>query len=151
MTIETSTITICTHCNATNRIDVDRARSKDPVCGKCREPLEFHSFISELGVEQLEKLIARAGDKMVGVDFWAPWCGPCMSFAPTFERVAARNAENMIFVKVDTEAHQVASEVFRIQSIPTFVIFKSGVERTRQSGALPESTFEDWLLNGARF
>jgi thioredoxin 2 len=148
---EAKSLTICNHCNATNRIDVDRARTKIPVCGKCGEKLSFHSFISDLGLEQLEKLISRADDKKIVVDFWAPWCSPCLSFAPTFERVAARNAEDVIFVKIDTEANPDASTAFRIQSIPTLLVFRGGAERARQSGAMQESAFEDWLVNSARF
>jgi thioredoxin 2 len=145
------TLTVCNECSATNRVDIDSARSMSPVCGKCKSPLSFSSFISELGLDQLLKIIRRAEEIPVIVDFWAPWCAPCHSFAPTFERVAARHAENFIFVKVDTEAHPAASEAFRIHSIPTLLIFKSGAERVRHAGALGEASFEDWMLNSVRF
>ncbi|HHD74418.1 MAG TPA: thioredoxin, partial [Nitratifractor sp.] len=70
------------------------------------------------------------------VDFWAPWCGPCRMMAPNFEQASRELSPKVQFVKVNTEENQQISAQFGIQSIPTMVIFKNGVEVHRVSGAL---------------
>ncbi len=149
--LDEKVLTICVECNATNRIKIEKARSLAPLCGKCGKTLSFHSFVSSLGEEQLTKLIDRTKDIPLVVDFWAPWCGPCLSFAPTFERLAARHAGSFNFAKIDTESNPSAGEIYRIQAVPTFILFKNGAERDRKSGAMPESVFENWLIEASRF
>ena len=79
------------------------------------------------------------------VDFWAPWCGPCRSFAPIFEDVAEERSGKMRFVKVNTEAEPELSARFRIRSIPTIMIFKNGEVIDMLNGAVPKAPFESWL------
>jgi thioredoxin 1 len=84
------------------------------------------------------------GDGIVLIDFWAAWCGPCLRFAPVYERVSAKH-EDIVFAKVDTEAeHQLAAE-FGITSIPTIMAIRDGVMVFRQSGALPEAALESLI------
>jgi len=74
------------------------------------------------------------------VDFWAPWCGPCRSFAPTYEKVST-TFPDIVFAKVNTEEEQEIAAHFRIRSIPTLMIFREKVIIFSQAGALPESAF----------
>ena len=80
----------------------------------------------------------------VVVDFWAPWCGPCRSFAPVFEKVSNDLAE-VVFAKVNTEDQQSIAGHFSIRSIPTLMIFRDQIIIFSQAGALPESQFRDLL------
>ena len=81
------------------------------------------------------------GSNMVIVDFWAPWCGPCRMFAPTFEAVAELYP-NVVFAKLNTEDQPELAASFNIRSIPTLMVFREKVIIFTQAGMLPKSQFE---------
>jgi thioredoxin 1 len=83
-------------------------------------------------------------DGIVLVDFWASWCGPCLRFAPTYERVSEKN-EDIVFGKVDTEAQVELAARYDIRSIPTLMALRDGVIVFAQPGALPESAVESLI------
>lgn len=93
----------------------------------------------DFDVPGFDQAIAKGGT--VFVDFWASWCGPCRAFAPIYDAVAGKHPE-VVFGKVDTEAHEAFSERFEIESIPTLMAFKEGALVYRQSGAMPAAAFE---------
>ena len=79
------------------------------------------------------------------IDFWAPWCGPCVNFAPVYESVAQERSGQIRFLKVNTEAEPEMSARFRIRSIPTIMVFKQGQMADMLNGAMPKAPFEEWL------
>ena len=86
--------------------------------------------------DTLEDTIAN--NDIVIIDFWAPWCGPCKSFAPTYESVSEKY-DDVVFAKVNTEDEQELAASFQIRSIPTLMIFREQIAIFSQAGMLPES------------
>jgi thioredoxin 1 len=98
--------------------------------------------VIELTKDNFESTIT--GNSFVIVDFWAPWCGPCRSFAPVFEKVS-EDHDDVVFAKVNTEDEQEIAAHFQIRSIPTLMIFRDQVIIFSQPGALPEGSFRELL------
>lgn len=101
-------------------------------------------MVAELTKDSLKGAIAD--NDIVIVDFWAPWCGPCRSFAPIYEQVAEANP-NIYFAKVNTEEEQQLASVFNIRSIPTLMVFREQVVIFAQPGALAEQGLTDLVEN----
>ncbi|TVQ92032.1 MAG: thioredoxin [Chromatiaceae bacterium] len=98
--------------------------------------------VVELTGENLEATIRD--NPFVIIDFWAPWCGPCRSFAPIFEKVSD-DLDEIVFAKVNTEEEQAIAAHFQIRSIPTLMIFRDQIIIFSQPGALPEGAFRDLI------
>ena len=89
--------------------------------------------------ENLHQIVSE--NNLVIVDFWAPWCGPCRSFAPAYE-TASEKYPDVVFAKVNTEEQQALAGYFQIRSIPTLMIFREKIIIFAQPGALPASALD---------
>ena len=81
--------------------------------------------------------------KLVIVDFWATWCGPCRMLSPLLDEVEAEMADKIEVVKVNVDDADEIAMRFRIMSIPTLLFFKNGAMVDRSVGAMPKSALVD--------
>jgi thioredoxin 2 len=139
------TYAACPQCSKLNKISLARVVQAKPTCGSCKTEIDLVHGILNATTVQLQATIAKSPIPVM-VDFWAPWCGPCRAFAPTYERVAKEFAGQSVFVKINTEAHAASSQIYGIRGIPTLAVFRQGREVDRLGGALPYVSFRPWVV-----
>ena len=87
------------------------------------------------------------GDKLVLVDFFATWCGPCKSMTPVIESLGKELQDKVRILKIDVDKNQSVSNKFQIKGVPTFIIFKNGQAVWRESGVMDKAVLIRQLQN----
>lgn len=81
-------------------------------------------------------------DRLVLVDFYAVWCGPCKMMAPLLEQLKANLGEGLTILKVDVDRNPAVANSYQISGVPTLIAFRKGQVKWRHSGVLPVHELE---------
>jgi thioredoxin 2 len=130
----TSVIVACANCGAKNRVSLDSALQKQPVCGKCKAELPAPAMDPVTVTDANFSQVVESSPVPVLLDLWAAWCGPCRMVAPTIEMLARELAGKVLVGKLDVDANQRTAARFGVQGIPTLLVLKNGREVDRMVG-----------------
>lgn len=138
---------VCPHCAAVNRVPPDRPASA-ARCGGCHQALfDAHpTAVDEVGFERH----LRGNSIPVLLDVWAPWCGPCRSMTPAFERAAATLEPQVRLLKLNADEAPNVSARLGVRSIPAMYLFSGGSVLAQAAGAMPADAIVRWTRDHLR-
>ncbi len=105
------------------------------------ERAAYHTIES---ASEFQNILRNHKGKFV-VDFWAPWCGPCLALAPIFESVASELKDQISFAKVNVDDNPALAKQYNITSIPTIIIIENGEILKRHSGFIGRNDFKNLI------
>ena len=132
---------VCPHCDTINRLPRPK-QAAGGRCGQCHNPL-FEGRPVALDTARFERHLEK-GDLPLLIDFWAPWCGPCRTMAPEFERAAAALEPAARLVKINVDEEPGLAERFAVRSIPTLALARHGREIACTAGARSAAQLAEW-------
>ena len=144
--VEASLHLLCTACRKLNRVPAERL-GEHAQCGNCHRPL-FPGHAVAVSEADFQAHL-RLDELPLLVDMWAPWCGPCRTMAPQFERAAGLLEPRMRLLKLDIDQAQASAARYGIRSIPTVVLFHRGKVIGQVTGAQTTEALVHWARSHA--
>ena len=135
----------CPNCAALNNFPLG-SEGKKVICGRCKNTLPVPGEVLEPNSEQALSLIQKSRLPVL-VDFYSPTCMPCHMMNPIVVSLARRRRGEIMVIKVNTDDIPQLAGAYGIMGIPTFIVFRKGLELGRTSGALSEGDFSLWVAN----
>ena len=140
----------CPSCGATNRVPQEKIdQGLAPVCGRCKTPLAASARPVAVTDATFAAEVERSPLPVL-LDLWAPWCGPCRMIAPVIDQLASELAGRVRFAKLNIDENPATAARFRVNSIPTLLVFQGGKEVDRLVGAQPKAEIARRLQRVAR-
>ncbi len=103
-------------------------------------------IIEQIKDADFQKIVIEdSKNKLILVDFWAEWCGPCKALGPILESVASQLDEKVAFKKINIDENPQAPANFGIRSIPTLMLFKNGSVADTKIGLSSEEDLKNWI------
>jgi thioredoxin 1 len=96
-------------------------------------------YVREVNEHDFDQVVLQSKTPVL-VDFWAEWCGPCRTLAPIVEAVAEQYASTARVVKLNVDDNPSVMERYRVEAIPTLILFQDGEEKDRIIGAVSKET-----------
>ena len=101
-------------------------------------------------VERFQKdVVEPSMSKLVVLDFWAEWCGPCKQMSPHLEAVAEEMADKVKVAKINVDENPVAASKFGVRGLPTLMMFKDGKVTATHLGAMSKQRIAEWIKESA--
>ncbi|MHA1976132.1 MAG: thioredoxin [Candidatus Hodarchaeales archaeon] len=115
-----------------------------------KKDASFFNEVNQKGVTHVDDSnidrIIQSSPLPVLVDFSADaWCKPCQVMAPVYKELSQEYTNKLVFLKINTDQNPQASGRYRIFSVPTFILFKSGNRLAQRAGAAPKAKFKSWI------
>jgi thioredoxin 2 len=132
----------CPFCGRVNAVDLARIGDR-PRCGECGRPILLDRPV-KLSDADFDRVVSGS-EVPVLVDFYADWCGPCRTMAPTIDELASDRAGRALVGKLDTDRNPATATRFGIRGIPTTIVFREGREAARRTGAIGRQDLEALL------
>ncbi len=132
---------VCPHCTTTNRMPVART-ARDARCGACHRAL-FDGHPASVDAAQFARH-RRDNDIPVLLDVWAPWCGPCRTMAPMFERAARELEPGIRLLKLNADEEPGVASELGVTGIPSLFLLRGGRVVAQSAGAMDAGRIVAW-------
>lgn len=97
-------------------------------------------MVTKVTTENFDNVVMNS-DKLVVLDFWAEWCGPCRMISSSLEEISNEYSDKVVVAKCNVDEHPQIAAKFSIRNIPTVIFFKNKLAVDKMVGAMPKSSF----------